>query len=159
MKRRGWIVWVSVLAGYLAMSACGDEAQDPASQVRALIGTAETAAEQRDYSTLEAMLADGYTDDQGYDRQGISRLLRLTLMRNRTLHVLSVVRDLHVVDPETVRATVLVAVAARPLDAVEQLLDLRAELLHFDVRFVSADGSRWQVDQAAWRPASAAEFL
>jgi hypothetical protein len=80
-------------------------------------------------------------------------------MRNRTLHVLSVVRDLHVVDPETVRATVLVAVAARPLDAVEQLLDLRAELLHFDVRFVNVDGSRWQVDQAAWRPARAAEFL
>lgn len=143
----------------MALSGCGGAAEAPGEAVRALIDAAGTAAEQRDYATLADLLAEQYTDDQGYDRESASRLMRLTLMRNRSLHVLHVLRDLQVVGPETVRATVLVAVAARPVDEVEQLLDLRAELLRFELRFVLVEGSRWQIDQAAWRPASVTEFL
>lgn len=153
----GMLPWM--LAGCVALAACDGKTAEPAEAVRALIDAAGTAAEQRDYATLESLLAERYTDDQGYDRKDASRLMRLILMRNRSLHILHVVRDLHVLDPETVTATVLVAVAARPVDKVEQLFELRAELLRFELRFILVDGSSWRVDEAAWRRASATEFL
>lgn len=148
-----------MLAVCVALTACGGKTEEPAEAVRALIEAAGTAAEQRDYATLESLLAEHYSDDQGYDRKSALRLMRLTLMRNSALHILHIVRDLQVLDPETVKAKVLVAVAARPVDKVEQLFELRAELLRFELRFILVDGSSWRVDEAAWRRASAAEFL
>ena len=48
--------------------------------------------------------------------------------------------------------------AGRPIESTEALLDVRADLMRFDVEFVR-EGDDWRVRAADWRRAELNDFL
>jgi hypothetical protein len=55
--------------------ACSSSSSDE-QQVRELVDTIETAAEQRDASDVIALVADGYEDSNGFDKTQLRNFLR-----------------------------------------------------------------------------------
>ena len=140
------------------LSGCSSERESPEAQVRALIKSAATAAEQKSIGTLRDMISAQYKDEEGKDKRTIEALLRVHFLRNESLHLYAHIQTITLSQPDRARAIVLVAMAGVPIAAVEELLALRADLHRFEVDFARED-KRWRVQRAAWRRAELGEFL
>lgn len=153
-RLRGFIA-VAVAASML--SACGGPPETPEAQLRALIGDVEQAAEGHEISVFRDVVADDYQDERGFDRQTVLRIVQGVLIRNQQVHLLSLVRNIDVQGSEA-GAVVLVAMAGQPIESTEALLNVRADLMRFDVDFVRR-GDQWLVGAVAWRRAEVKDFL
>lgn len=147
----------AVLALALAVAACGGPEQPPEARIKTLIAEGEQAAESRDISMLSGLVSDDYQDQRGYDRRTVLRIAQGTFLRNREIHLLTLVRNLQV-DDAAASARVLVAMAGRPIESVEALINIRADLMRFDVELVR-EGGDWLVRSADWRRAELNDFL
>ena len=142
----------------LLLAGCSSKREDPEAQLRSLIKSAETAAEQKNVGTLRDMISAQYQDDQGQDKRAIEALLRIHFLRNESLHLYAHIQSVTLPQPDRGRAVVLVAMAGVPIAAAENLPALRADLHRFEVDFVRED-KHWRVQRAAWRRAEPGEFL
>ena len=138
--------------------SCSDESAPAEQQIRMLNDKAEAAVRARDVSDLKGMIADEYSDERGNNKQSMVRVAQLYLLRNRTIHLLSVEKSLQVLDDDNAVAEVFVAMAGEPISTAEQLFNLRADLVRFDVRYVRVGGD-WKVSGLGWRKASIDDFL
>jgi hypothetical protein len=125
--------------------------------VRATLAAIEQAAEARDVGALKEHLSDQYADDRGQDKRAVAGLATFHFMRNRSVYLLTLVRQVRVESPGEARAEALVALAGRPIPGPEALAGLRADLYRFDVELREEDGA-WRVTRAGWAPAGAEEF-
>lgn len=148
----------TVVACWLLLAACADSPSDPQQRLRDLIRDAAAAAENRDVATLKGFVADGYRDAAGRDRRAVIRLAQAYLMRHGAVHLYTVVKEIALEPAGRARALVYVAMAGRPIDTLEALEQVRADLVRFDIDFVG-DGSDWLVAAASWRRASPADFF
>lgn len=145
--------------GYVLMAGCGEsDRQSPEEQIRAVIAIAEEAAQQRDIGTLKGFVADGYHDKRGYEKRSVVRLVQGYLLRHRNIHLLSKITDFEVIEPARASTSLLVAMAGRRIESVEQLWDLRADVFQFDLRWIQSS-DEWQVDNASWRRVRIADFF
>lgn len=144
-------------AALLLLSACGSPDEPPEARIRDLVARAEQAAEDHDIAVFRDGISGDYQDNHGYDRRTVLRLIQGLLLRNQQIHLLSIVRDLRVQDGAA-RARVLVAMAGRPIESAEALLNLRADLMRFDVQ-LALEGGEWRVRAVDWERARAADFL
>lgn len=148
---------VLLAAGAWLLAACGGPPDTPEAQLRALIGDVEQAAEGHEISVFRDVVADDYQDERGFNRQTVLRIVQGVLIRNQRVHLLSLVRNIDVQGSEA-GAVVLVAMAGQPIESTEALLNVRAELMRFDVDFVRRD-EQWLVAAVAWRRAEVKDFL
>lgn len=148
---------ISAAAALLLLFACGGPEQSPEAQIKDLVSRAEQAAESHDMSVFKDSVADDYRDNHGYDRRTVLRLVQGMLLRNREIHLLSIVRDVWVQDAAA-QARVLVAMAGRPIESADALLNVRADLMRFDVQF-ARDGDEWLVRSVDWQRAEVSDFL
>jgi hypothetical protein len=155
-KRRGWRG--RSIALVLVLSGCAPELDSPELQVRALLARAERAAEERDVGALKGLVAETYADDRGNDRQAVMGLLTYYFLRNKTIHLLTRVRFIEA-EPERARAGVFVAMAGRPIEGVEGLARIRADLYRFDFVLERDDAGDWKVERAEWDQAGIDDFL
>ncbi len=146
-----------ILLGLIAC-ACSSEPDSPEAQIRALIETAETAAEERKPSTLDNLVARDYTDNQGHDQRSIKALIRFYLLRNQSIHLLIRIQEIQIPEPDQALAVVFVAMAGSPISAAEQLLPLRADLHRFELELRRSD-DEWQIIWAHWERAGVGDFL
>jgi len=159
-QARGWKGLIAVLlAGAAALAGCGAEPDTPEQQVRALLGRAETLAETRDLDGLKALISERYRDPAKHDRRGIVQILAYYFFRHKTIYLLVKVDRLEVVAEGRAEATVFVAMAATPVDAQEQLLNLRADLYRFDVVVEEERKGDWKLMSAEWRRIQKADFI
>lgn len=159
---RRWIepVLARLVTGFvllLFLSACGGPEQPPDAKIRDLVSRVERAAEDHDLSVFKASVAGDYQDNHGYNRQTVLRLIQGVLLRNQQIHLLSLVREVDVAE-DTARARVLVAMAGQPIESADALLNLRAELMRFDVELI-LEGDEWLVRAVDWQRAEAGDFL
>ncbi len=157
MQGRGYRLVAIAAAALMLLPACGGPEQSPEARIRDLVERAEQAAEDRDLSVFKDSVADDYQDNHGYTRQTVLRLVQGMLLRNQNIHLLSVVRDVEVLE-NAARARVLVAMASRPLASTEALLNVRADLMRFDVELV-LEGDDWVVRAVEWERAEVSDFL
>lgn len=141
----------------LMLVACGGPAEAPETRIRSLVSQVEAAAEAHDLSVFKDHIASGYQDNRGYNRQTVLRLVQAMLLRNQAIHLLTLVRSLEV-DADTADTRVLVAMAGRPIKSAQALLDMRVDLMRFDVQLVREDGD-WLVRTVDWDHAQASDFL
>ena len=143
MKALGLLSALAVLAG------CG--AGDPEAEIRALLAEAEEAAEARDVGFFSAVLADGYRDARGNDRDEMLRQLRGYFVANQRIEILSRVDEIVVEDDGSARAVVHAGMVGRRAGA--ELIDgIDADLYRFELTLVN-DGAEWQVASADFRRA------
>jgi hypothetical protein len=142
----------------MLLTGCRGERVSPEDQVRALINSAATAAEQKSLGTLRDMISEKYADDQGQNKRAVEGLLRLHFLRNETVHLYAHIQSVTLPQPDRAQASVLVAMAGVPIASVQALPALRADLHRFELDFVREDKT-WRVQRAAWRRPELVEFL
>ena len=136
---------------------CGGE-PTPEDLIRAQIQRGELAVEKREMSGVDELLSQEYSDERGADRRLIMRYLAGYFLRKGTLHLLTHIRTIELLDPESAVATVTVAVATTPFAEGAQLHDLRADTYQFEFSFALEDAT-WLLRSAKWRRATASDFL
>jgi len=144
-------------AAMLMLAACGGPPDSPEARIRALIEDIEQAAESHEISVFRDVVADDYRDERGLDRQTVLRIVQGVLIRNQRIHLLSLARNIDVQGGEA-RAVVMVAMAGQPIESTEALLNVRADLMRFDVDFARR-GDQWLVTAVQWRRAEVNDFL
>jgi hypothetical protein len=142
----------------MLLTGCRSERVSPEDQVRTLINSAATAAEQKSLGTLRDMISEKYADDQGQNKRTVEGLLRLHFLRNETVHLYAHIQSVTLPQPDRAQATVLVAMAGVPIASAQELPLLRADLHRFEIDF-ARENKTWRVQRAAWQRAELGEFL
>ena len=151
------VLWLCLGALAFLLSACGGPRGTPEDRVRALIAQVETSAEARRLADFSDYLSEDYRDAHGGTRREALGLLAASFLRNRSLHLMTRVRDIHLTGPTEAEATVLVAMAGSPLTGPEQLLSLRADVYQFHLLLREEHGAP-RVESADWQPALAGDM-
>ena len=146
------------LLGVLALLVgCGEDAIAPEQRIRQLHSEAVAAAEAKDVSTLKDMVADGFKSDH-LDKSSVLRLVQLYMLGHKSIHIFALTRSVQIVDEDNATAKILVAIAGQPIERADQLFDLNADLLRFDVVYMRLD-EEWKVVRIKWRRALVGDFL
>ena len=103
-----------VLVLALFAAGCGDDTTSE-QRFRETLAEMDRAAEDRELADFMDHVSEEYTDSQGRTWEDIRRLAQLHLLRNRNLHVYRHVTQLDLVEDESARAVVLVALAGSPV--------------------------------------------
>lgn len=155
------MLWLRLtLIGMLAAllpSACGGREESPEDQIRNTIDSIQQAAEDRSLSELMSYVDPEFREDSGLGFKQVRGLVQLEFVRNPKIHSFKVIRDIHLRDDQHASATVVVALAGRPIDNASALTGLRAEMMRFDLEFEFTD--QWRVKSGRWQRAGAADFL
>lgn len=85
--------FVSSLLLAMMLVACSAPSSDE-EQVRAVFAKAEAAAEDRDTADVLALVADGYTDAQGFDKTQLQNFLRAYFFTHPKLELVVSVDDI-----------------------------------------------------------------
>jgi hypothetical protein len=150
--------WLSAALVALLLGGCG-EADDAEARLRGAIADAERAVEERALQRVTAILSPEYQDLRGRDYRTVRALLLGYLQRHRNIHLFTRITELEL-DAEGKRANVRLyaAMTAAPVQAVETLASLHADLHRFDLQFIDGDDG-WQLLRADWRRAALSELL
>ena len=105
------------------------------------------------------MISGQFRDADGHGKREILALVRYQFQQHRSVSTLKQIREIRSVDPSTVEAEVLVAVADVALRDLRDLDSVSADLLLFRLRFVRESDGDWRVIEAEWKEASPADFL
>jgi hypothetical protein len=145
------------LLGFCLLAlACADRTP-PEERVREVLAALEESAQQRDAGAMKQHVSEAYSDAHGNDKRAIAQLVAFHLLRNQSVYLLTRVQDVEIAAPGEARASVLVAMAGTPIETLEALLELRADLYRFDLGFREEDGA-WRVRSAEWEPATLQDF-
>ncbi len=145
------------MIGALVLVACSPPADSPEAEVRALVARAQAAAEARNVRDLRALIAEEYVDAHGHDRKAVENLIRLHVLRNQSVHLLTRIRGVTFPEPDRATVSVAAAMAGRPVARPDDLVGLTADLYRFDLELIR-DRGEWRVSSAAWAPARLEDF-
>lgn len=149
---------VMLLLSACALVACSKKPQTPEAQIRAAVARIEKAAEARDVGAIVDFVSPRYKDARGNDKQLIASALTMHYMRKGNRHALTVVRDIRLDGGGAADVEVLAALAATPIEGLDALESLRADLIRFQIRF-EREGEDWKVLRADWSRAGADDFF
>lgn len=148
---------LALAAACALLTACSEPAS-PEARVRAFIGEVEQLAEAREYIELVDRIAGDYLDERGNDKLKAAAILRGFYLKNKSVHLLVRIDNVSVATPERASARIYVAMARQPFaaDALVSIPD--ADMHRLDLE-LAADGDSWEILQATWRRAHAANVL
>ena len=134
----------------LALSGCGGEADTPEDRVRALIGHMEESVEAGSIRQAADLLHDRYTDPRHQSKSAAMRTLFGITRRHRGIHLFSLVRAVELApQQDAATAVVFVGMTGVPVDSLEALISLKADLYRFDLGLVEEDGD-WRILSSRW---------
>lgn len=140
-------------AGALAMAlfaGCG-AADDPETEIRALLAAAEEAAEARDTGFFGDLVGDGYRDAQGNDREQLLRMVRGYFIANQRIEIVSRVDEVVLEGADAARAVVHAGMAGQRSGG-DLFAGVNADLYRFELELVRSGGD-WHIIGADWQRA------
>ena len=145
-----------IAAVSLTTVSCNDKFSSEEQFQQTLSGI-ELAMESRDIGEFMEFIDESYKDKQSRSWKDIRRIVQLHVLRNKKLHIFRHVSQMNIIEDESAEIVIFVAVAGQPIDSVESLANIRAELMKFRVEFVYEDD--WKVISAEWGRADLSSFL
>lgn len=136
------------LAALLALAGCGSPGT-PEDEVRALVETAESAAEARDASALKDLVADDYQDRRGRTAADLRNFLHAWLVAHPSVKLLTRIDALELEGTELARVEVTVGLLGREAKG-DSDWSLAFEVERLEVR-LARDGGEWRVIGASRR--------
>ena len=152
------ILIICMVFGFLLLSSCGGPTETPEAQVNHFIETGKNAAEARDAFALGDLVAENYQDRHGRSRKDVLRLLAAYLLRHKNIHLLTRTSSLTFPTTHQARLSLYVAMADLPLDNIEALAGMRADLYLFELELVKQNDT-WLLVSGSWRRAQLDDFL
>ena len=153
---RGVLTLCLVLAASGPIGSCC--APSPEGQIRERIAQARKTAERKELRALDGFVSDSYTDEQGRNKQTVVQLLTQYLIRQTSIHLITRVEEIRVVDPTSAQVELLVASARTAVGGLDELPRVQADLYRFELAVSREDGV-WRITSAQWRAAGLDEFL
>lgn len=145
---------LSWLLALVLVGGCARDGETPEQRITAVIEGVEQAVEEGSVKSAAALLDPGYRDEWHANRAAASRSLFGYLQRHRGVHLFTVIRSIALADDaRTAQAVVYVAMTGVPVDSVETLIALRADLYRFDIELGLDADDAWRVRTARWQPA------
>ncbi len=129
---------------------------DRATQVRRCLQAIEEAIEEKDLGEFKEQISAQFQDQRGRKRQELLSLLQLHFLKQRSLHILTQLKELRFEAGEA-QVELSVAVAGTGLPGVEALSQVKAEILVMTLN-LRREEERWQLIRADWRRGSIADF-
>lgn len=149
----------AVLGLTLLLCACSGGQDTPEDRIRALIGELQQSVQDESLKQAAGYLHPHYQDDRHADKAAALRSLFVYLRRHHAIHLFVRITSIDVApQQQTAQAVVYVAMAGVPVESVETLVSIRADLYRFDLRLEEQDGS-WLVRRADWQRADMSALL
>ncbi|HEY5643723.1 MAG TPA: hypothetical protein VIS31_12695 [Woeseiaceae bacterium] len=125
--------------------ACGGPAVGPEESLRAWVAKGVAAAEAKERRELVAMIAPSYADARGNGRDDIENLLRLYIMRQNRIALLTTIDEITIYDDTAARLDLTVGMASTN----DRALGFSADAYRFQFE-VERDDDDWQLISARW---------
>ncbi|MEZ5471074.1 MAG: hypothetical protein R3E90_04780 [Marinicella sp.] len=151
---------VPVLLLLLLASCSSDEPVDKQTRLLNTLQTMEQLIEAKSLDKFMGYINDDFkSPNRGYDKKDVERLLRIRLMRNKTIHVHQAIKriDWHDEGDQQVEVEVLVAMAGTDFSLTD-LPSLNGDLVKFVVTFKFIDDN-YIITQANYQRAHPGEFI
>jgi hypothetical protein len=160
IRKRHWAATTAVVVALavLSVAGCSRQPDSPETQIRDLVARGEKAVEEKDVAALGKLVSERYRDEQGQDKRTLLQFVAYTLLRNQSIHLLTRIPSIHFPRKHRAEVTAFVAMASRPIDRVDQLLAISADLYRVDFTADEEVKGQWKVTKAKWRPAEAGDF-
>jgi len=137
-------------ASCLLLAACGTEPASPEQQVRALIESVQQSIEEGSVRQVGDLLHEGYSDPRHANRYAAVRTLFGITQRHRGVHLFTVIKTIDLTaQQDSADAVVYVAMTGVPVESMQALVSLKADLYRFDLGLVEERGE-WLVLSARW---------
>ncbi len=143
------------------LSACSDEPElDKQTKLLQTIEKMELAIEKKSVDQFMTHVSDDFKSQQrGWQKKDAERLLRLRLMRNKTIHIHQGVKRIDWLNEGDAQAEAEVVVAMAGTNfSLSDLPTFRGDMAKFIVTFQLQDGE-YVVTQAEWQRANPADFV
>ena len=140
---RASLLWVVSL---IAVAGCGSS--DPERDLKERIDAAVNAAEARNTGFFRDLIAPGFVDQRGNDRDAIVALVRGQFLIHQRISVISRVQDI-VIAGNDAAETLLVAGMVGSAGQRTGLGGFSADLYRIELEWVR-DGADWRVIGARW---------
>ena len=145
----------------LLLASCSSD--EPVNKQTRLLNTLQTMEQLIEAKSLDKFM--GYINDdfkspnRGYDKKDVERLLRIRLMRNKTIHVHQAIKRIDWYDEgdQQVEVEVLAAMAGTDFSLTD-LPSLNGDLVKFVVTFKFIDDN-YIITQANYQRAHPGEFI
>ena len=138
------LLWLPALV--LVLTACGTD-DTPEARLRAAVDGFVDAIEAAAPRAAGDILHSTYRDARHPDKRSAVATLFWYTRRHSAVHLFTLIREIDL-DPGagTARSRIFVAMAGVPIESIETLVSLNADLYRFDVD--------WQLEEGAWRVVS-----
>ncbi len=141
------LVWVFIL-----INACSDNTVSPQDEIRAYLHSGVEAAESRNTNALAELLHGDYSDQKGYNKKRLNKLLRGYFFRHKNIHLFTKIDAIELLTENEAIVRMHVVMAGSTITDVDALFALRAQIYRFELQLVKQD--EWLLRHAAWGPAS-----
>jgi len=148
------------LATWLLMACGGEPPMDKNEQLTQTIQAMETAVEAKGLDDFFSHVSDDFVSaERGWSKKDAERILRLRLMRQSSVHVVQVIKDIQWLDGGNQQATVeVVAAMAGTEFSLSEMPGFRGDMIQFMVTFKLID-DEYKVIQTEWQRATPADFV
>ena len=143
----GALLLLAVLAG------CGGEQSSPEHQIRELIAAMEQAVEAGSIRDAAEFIDPDYRDARHAGKREAVATLFAYLRRHRQIHLFTLIRELTLTtDHAGASVIVYVAMSGTPIESMESVISVKADLYRFDVHLAIRDEA-WRIISSQWRRA------
>jgi len=141
---------VAGLLLWLTLAACDGDQPTAEDRVRALVGSMEESVEAGSIREAADLLHERYTDPRHQSKSAAMRTLFGVTRRHRAIHLFTLVRSVELTPrQDEATAVVFVAMTGVPVESMEALISLNADLYRFELGLVAEDGD-WRVLRSHW---------
>ena len=139
------------------LSACDDSTQTPEDEIRAYISHGVEVAENRNSGDLAEMMHPQYSDEKGFNRDQLIKMIKLYFFRHKNIHLFTKIDEIKLFSDQEALVTLHVAMAGQAISSLSMLSSLRARIYRFELDLVKQD-NEWLLQHAIWQPASQRDF-
>lgn len=122
--------------------------QDEEAELRSLVDSAETAAEERQTGYFRALLAESYTDNRGNDHERMIDVFRGYFLMHPSLEIVTRIDTIELLGADAAEISLLAGVVGQRAGGL-LLGGVDGRLYDLDIELVR-NGSDWQVIGATW---------
>jgi len=135
----------------LTLAACSGGQLSGEDRVRALIDAVEQSVEAGLVRKAVNFLHAAYTDPRHTSRQAAGRTLFGITRRHRGIHLFTLTKTVELTpQQDSATAVVFVAMTGIPVESVEALISVKADLYRFDLVLVEEEGE-WRILSSRWQ--------
>jgi len=150
--------YILILQTVFLLSCSDDVALTKEQLLYQSIDELENRFEERKLGRIIEYVSKDYHDEQGRKIKDIKRAIQMQLMRHKSLHVFSVVKEITWTGQQKAKVNITAAMGGKPMTSKSFLTAIRADMINFQVVFVLQENI-YKVKSATWTWADPSDFL